>query len=86
MYFGFLSLRKNWLCLAEIFMFSLPGKGGGVAPIFILGGELLALMPVLFGKITCMFPLPYSTAEEGTVTRNSRGGDAWKTGARTTCW
>ena len=27
---------------------SLPGNGGGVAPIFILGGELLALMPVLF--------------------------------------
>src|SRR5437667_9226377 len=47
--FGFLSLRKNWLCFAKItLMFSLPGNGDGVAPIFILGGEFLALMPVLF--------------------------------------
>ncbi len=52
MCFGFLILRKNWLCFAKItFMFSLPGNGGGVAPIFPLGGELVALMPILFGKI-----------------------------------
>jgi len=46
MCFGFLSLRKNWVCLAKItFMFPLPyptAEEFSLIPHFRLRGELLA--------------------------------------------
>jgi hypothetical protein len=48
----FLELEENLALIGKITLsFLCPGDRGGVPPIFILGGEFLALMPVLFRQI-----------------------------------
>ena len=81
----FLELAEELALFGEITLCVLwPGN-----IIFIFGGELLALIWLCFANLEIGFncrAVFRSSWPAGTVTRNSRGGAAWKTGTGTRCW